>query len=818
MVQLSNMNNSVKSLEPFKITRKIPGPTVVLFCLIAMITLFSPELGAEHLVLSVIAGTVACAAIFLRWRAGGGLSAAVIGVVSGLFVMAWQQTSMPSFPVELQKAAVMVEGVVLDRNDRNDSIQIILDRALVSPEQNAFSAPINIPGRIVITSRQKQPMLAVPGDQVRLHARLKPIKSFRNPGSFDYARFQRQRGIFISGFSRKPIEIVEVAVEKSWNRYRQTSSQWIMQVLPSEEQGLAEALMVGKRGLLSATLKEHLLVSGTFHLIAISGLHMGIVAGWSFFLFRLLLALCLPFSRRWDVKRPAATLTLFPTICYAFLAGWSVPTIRATTMVCLLLLAISTGRSRHVWRVLNIAAIVMLLYQPWQLFSVGFQLSFLSVVGLLFFLPLFQHGQSWRKKILGILLVSLVTMLVTTPIVAHYFHRVTPYGLLANVISVPWVSMVSTPLGLLAMLTHEIYPPLGDVLLLYMGDTLALFQWVITWISELPNAWQRLPGPSLIGIALSLGFCALAGLVGMVGMGIWRKILFICAFPALLWPRPTPPAEQLHLAVLDVGQAQSVVLYTPDGGWSVLDAGGWSSPRFNMGEAVISTYLWFHGVRHLKRLVISHPQRDHMAGAERLLRNFEVDTLWLGDFPEEEQKKVSYMNLISRAEKEGVRIQRIHQKMQIEEGDVMLTVLPPLPRKWTKNSNARSLVVEVAFGGQRFLMPGDAMAQTERWLLTQQVIQPLTVLLAPHHGSKSSSTAPFVQATYPKHVVFSVGFRNAHHHPHPQVVRRWRAVGSKIWRTDHHGAVIFQSDGKLIHVKVAAKPNDFRSQKAEWMY
>lgn len=806
------MGNTLNShYDTIRALKKVPGPTVALFCLLAVITLFSPELEEDHLPLVGMAGMVAVVSIFLHWQAGGGFFPALFGVAAGLVAIGWQQMPVPPFPVELEGTSLSFEGVVLDRKDRHDSIRFILDRGVVLPGQKNIQEPMKIPGRMQITVYQKQAkkqvILALPGDRVRIYARLKPIKSFRNPGGFDYARFQRQHGILISGYTKGPVLIVKMAVEKSWNRYRQTISQWIVQVLPRETQGLAEALMVGKRGLLDGALMEYLLASGTIHLIAISGLHLGMVAGWSFFLLRFLLVLCMPLSRRWNVKRPAAMLTLIPTIAYASLAGWSIPTQRASTMICLLLFAIATNRLRQSWRVLNVAAIVVLLFQPGQLFSAGFQLSFLSVVGMLFFLPFLRYGQGWRKKVLGLLTVSLVVTMITSPITAHHFHRISPYGLFANVLLVPWVGLVSTPLGLLALLAHEIYPVLGDFLLQRMGESLDLYRQGIVWISGLPGAWQRLPGPSQIGIALSLGVWALVGLLGMAGITRWREIGFVTAFLVLFWPRTMPPVEQLHLAVLDVGQAQSVVLYTPHGGWSVLDAGGWASSRYNVGESVISAYLWRYGVQHLKRVVISHPQRDHMAGAERLLRNFQVDSLWLGVFPEEEQKDRSYRRLIARAEKEGVSIRRIRQGMEIEEGDARVSVLPPLPMEQAKNNNDRSLVVVVSFAEQRFLIPGDAMARTEKWLLAQQVIQPLTVLLAPHHGSKSSSTPAFVQATHPQHIVFSVGYRNAHRHPNAQVVERWRAVGTHIWRTDQQGAILFQSDGQKVQIKVAAKPD-----------
>ncbi|MBF0460696.1 MAG: DNA internalization-related competence protein ComEC/Rec2 [Magnetococcales bacterium] len=791
-------------MEIDKQPEKISGPALALFCQIAVITLCSPELADGWLPMTGMAWLVAGVSFWL-WRSRNtSLFPALFGLLLGVASMAWQQRPLPPFPTALTNQAIFLEGMVVERQDRPDSVQLILDRAVAPAGINPLPAPVPIPGQVQMTLHVQEPITAIPGDWVRIHTHLKPVDSTRNPGGFDYARFQHQQGILAFGSSRKPVERVTPAVEWSWNRYRQTLSQWIADQLPTTERGLVEALMVGKTGFLDEKLTEDLVVSGTFHLVAISGLQVGLVAGWSFFALRLLLVVCLPLSRRWDIKQPVALLTLVPTVAYAFLAGWSISTQRATLMTSFLLLAIAVGRTRQLWRVLTFAAMVLLTYQPWQLFAPGFQLSFLSVIGLMFFMPLFQKGRGWRNHAIGLVMTTVVASAITTPWTAYYFHRLTPHGLLANLLAVPWVSVICTPLGFLAIIAHELYPPLGDWLLHGMGESLEPYRLFIAWIGTLPGAWYRLPGPSLTGLAFWLGLCTLAGLVGMAGMTRWRIVLFLLAWPTLWWPRSAPPADQLHLAILDVGQAQSVVLYTPHGGWSVFDSGGFVSPRFDPGEAFTSSYLWHLGVRHLNRIAVSHPQMDHMAGVERLLRNFQVDSLWLGDFPEAEEHNAVYARLIAQAEKQGVAVQRIRQRVTTTDGDAQITVLPPLPGE-TRDDNDRSLVIEITYAGQRFLIPGDATARTEQWLLALQAIQPLTVLVAPHHGSKTSSTPAFVRASHPEHVAFSVGLYNSYHHPSPQVLQRWQDAAARIWRTDQQGAILFQSDGEHLHIKVAAE-------------
>ncbi|MEO5362101.1 MAG: DNA internalization-related competence protein ComEC/Rec2 [Magnetococcus sp. DMHC-8] len=808
----------MSSADDYQRTEKLSGPVVALFCQIALITLCSLDLAEAWLPMTGMAATVAGVAVWLWQRAGGRWWPALFGSLLGLAAMVWQYLPPPPFPVELVNRAVTLEGLIVERQDRPDSVQLILDQGVVPVVTEPLPEPIPIPGMVQLTIHNQQVLAVLPGDRVAVRTRLKPVESSHNPGGFDHARFLRRQGILASGSSREPVRPLATATEWSWNRYRQTLSLWIDQSLPRVQRGLVEALMVGKTGFLDARVTEDLLVSGTYHLVAISGLQVGLVAGWSFYLLRLVLALCTPLSRRWDLKRPVALLTLLPTIAYAFLAGWSVSTQRATLMTAFLLLAVAVGRARQLWRVLTFAAMAILASQPWQLFSAGFQLSFLSVIGLMYCMPFFQQGQGWKKHLTGLVMTTVVASLITTPVTAHYFHRLSPHGLLANLVMVPWVSTIATPLGLLAAIAHELHAPLGDLFLRWMGESLEPYRLFIAWISTLPGAWQRLPGPTLTGLTLALSLSALAGLVGMAGMTRWRMALFLLAWPALLWPRTTPPAGELHLAVLDVGQAQSAILYTPHGGWSVFDSGGFVSPRFDPGEAFTSTYLWHQGVTRLNRVVVSHPQMDHMAGVERLLRNFQVDSLWLGDFPDEEQNNALYARLIARAEQQGVPIRRIRQPLAVEEGSARIAILPPLPREQGKSDNDRSLVVEIAFAEQRFLIPGDATARTEKWLLAQQAIRPLTMLLAPHHGSKSSSTPAFVQASQPRHVVFSVGRYNAYHHPHPKIVQRWQEATARLWRTDQQGAILLQSDGHEVRIKAAAEPGDSLADRLKRLF
>jgi competence protein ComEC len=242
----------------------------------------------------------------------------------------------------------------------------------------------------------------------------------------------------------------------------------------------------------------------------------------------------------------------------------------------------------------------------------------------------------------------------------------------------------------------------------------------------------------------------------------------------------------------------------------VMDAGGWPTPYFDPGEAYGSAYLWHLGATHLQRLIISHPQRDHMAGAARLLDNFPTRELWMASLAPGEHLSPGLDDLIATAHRRGTKVRILSAPFQQTVGAGRLEVLHPWPadddpiRPLTGNN--RSLVVALHWGAHRFLWPGDVERKSEKRLVKRNMLHPVTLLLAPHHGSRSSSTWPFVNATRPAHVVFSVDAHNHWRMPHPEVVARWRVQGAWTWNTGRDGTLLFESDGRRLWMQPVPLP------------
>lgn len=732
--------------------------------------------------------------VVVRLVCGKSVWPGVAGGVAALCAFGLNAGLPQELPEEIMGKEIVLRGVVADRADRDDSFLLELDNVTCEMAGCVIFGKVRLSihkgwhGEHV---RKEDISPAKPGDLIEVPAKLKRPSGSRIPGAFDYGTWLKNNGFAATGSADGgDIVILEHTGQEVWNRIRYQVSQWIMERLPPSTKGLAEGLMVGKRGFITPEINDALQVSGTYHLLAISGQQLTMVAGWSFLIFRGIFVLWLPISRRWDVKRFAAVLSLVPMLAYSQLAGWSEATQRAALSTGLVMLGMFLWRKTIGVNSLLLSAIVLLFFWPRELFGAGFHLTFIAVAALMFFFSMFPMvGSLWRRLWLTMALTLFIN-LATAPLVAYHFHRVTPYGFFGNLFAVPWVSFLSIPLGLGAMIFHWFPGGWGDLFLDAMSWSLKVYVSWITTVASWPYAWQRVPGPALWGISWGVALFAASyflpwkrGRRWLVGLGI----------VVLFWPRLGPTPGRFHVACLDVGQAQAVVMRDPQNRWMIVDAGGVASPRFNVGEGLVSAYLWHYDVRTLERITISHPQMDHMSGVVALLRNFAVKELWLGSFPELEQTNPMYRAIIRLAGEKGVSVHRIDQEIKRSDEVTFWAKFPNPPGKIKDNDH--SLIVMVAMGQQHFLFPGDLEAKGERWFINQDPFLDYSVVVAPHHGSKSSSTKEFIANTHAKNIVFSSDVHSKNHLPNPDVLARWQQAGARVWRTDQLGTVVWETDG-----------------------
>jgi len=664
-----------------------------------------------------------------------------------------------------------------------------------------------------------------PGDRIACFSRLKEIHNFNNPGGFDYRRYLAFRGIWASAFVSKESLLIRLHpattpwFRQTLNRSREAVSHLIDRATSenSEEvSAILKALILGDRSQIPPRIRDLFNRIGIGHLLAISGLHIGMVATLAFFGLRFLLARSEMILLAVWVTRGAALIALFPVLVYGFLAGMSPATQRAVIMVTVFLIAIFLEREQDAINTLSVAALVILIIRPTALFEVSFQLSFVAVFAILYVLrhlPLAVKLRSGPltlfKRLALFLLVSVAATLGTLPITLYYFNQTSLIGVLTNCIMVPLVGFLVVPLGLLAVLFLSFFPTgalwimKGAAMILQGGLEMA------TFFSRCPFAAIKTVTPSLIEIGLyyALAWALFNGRRTRLARSLLIGLSIVVLADVGYWVSERYGRRELRMTVIDVGQGNSALMELPGGPCILVDGGGFYDNRFDIGAWVVGPFLWKRKIATVEILVLSHPQTDHLNGLLFIARHFNVREVWMNQEPADTRPYRDFLKIVSQR---GIRVVGPKDLVgpRMINGVRFRVLYPPvdfLERKaedgWrTQNNN--SLVLKVSFQNVSFLLPGDIEAEAEKELtgLACPTLKS-NVLLVPHHGSRSSSTPEFLKCVAPSIAVISLGWKNIFRFPHPNVLKRYKARGCQVFRTDSQGAITITTDGTHINVK-----------------
>lgn len=603
------------------------------------------------------------------------------------------------------------------------------------------------------------------GDRWRMVVRLKRPRGFANPGIFDYERWLFARGILATGYPRPregPVQLLERGSGGLHNLRAALGARMENVLADGPRGGMVVALGVGLKEGIDGDEWAVLRRSGTAHLMAISGLHVGLVAvlayGLGGFLWRRSAGLC----RRLPAPRAAAVAAVAGACGYAMLAGFALPTQRAFIMVLALAGGALVGRRWPVSSRLAVAAVAVLLLDPFAVLGPGFWLSFGAVTLILLGMGarVGVAGRPWWRW--G--RVHLLVGLGLAPITAGAFGLAPLVAPLANLVAVPWVSVVVVPLTLLGVMFLGLWPALGALLL--EGARLML---VALWplLDGLAGLGWELPGtlPPLAIAAATAGVVLLFAPAGLPGR--WLGLLWL--LPLVLAPRSVPREGEALVTLLDVGQGLAAVVRTASH-VLVFDTG----PRFrsgsDTGDMVVAPYLQSRGIGGIDVLVVSHGDSDHAGGVESLRRAVAVERVMFGgDAP---------MGDAGPCE--------VGQGWRWDGVD--FAVLHPPPGT-TVRGNDGSCVLAVGSGAGRLLLTGDLESGGEAALVAAGADLRAAVLQVPHHGSRTSTTAPFLTAVSPRLGLIPVGFGNRFGFPHESVVRRLEEAGVELMDTASCGAI-----------------------------
>ncbi len=613
-----------------------------------------------------------------------------------------------------------------------------------------------------------------PGDTWALKVKLKRPRNYANPGSFDSEKFFFQQRIVGLGYVVSTHENKCLATSYVYpiDRLRQYFMHLVQQHLAQREYAdVILALTLGIKTNMSAERMQVLQNTGTAHLMAISGLHIGIIAALLFYVLRKVWRWLPATWLHISAPRLGAIAALIISIVYAALAGFSIATQRSLIMVLMFLFGLLYKRNITRMHSYCVALLAVLLWDPFVVLSLGFWFSFIAVALLLYSLRGRFKARDKFTRVVQYFKPQMVLTIGLLPISLLYFAQNSIIGPVANAIAIPWVGFFVIPLGVLAILSIPISQTMGQNLLLLAEHNFAyLWPW-LEKLARLPTYVWSLPTANLWLIML----CAALGSVWLLmprGIpGRWWGLLGFA--PLLFGHAAVIPFGQAEFTLLDVGQGMSAVVRTQNH-TLVYDTGAKINRDFDLGSRVVAPYLRAMGVKKIDVLMISHADNDHIGGTRGLLRSFTADTFVTSAMDE----LAEFNPLECRAGQHW------------EWDGVKFTVMHPSADFAYKKRNDLSCVLMVQAGEHKVLLTGDIEKLSEKQLIEHYGDNlHADVLLVPHHGSKTSSSLEFIQQVNPRYALIPVGYKNQYGHPKEPVLQRYQELNINVLRTEYDGAI-----------------------------
>src|SRR5215467_248625 len=650
-----------------------------------------------------------------------------------------------------------------------------------------------VSGRIQVTLYGETPPVGE-GQRVALDLKLSPPRAFKNPGAFDYPAFLRREGILLVGSGRADSLVALTADDPPWPVW---VKRWAVSTtaghLPATSAALLGGLLLGEKTGLPPEASEAFRRAGVYHILAVSGFNVALLASSVFFV---LSTLGVP-------RRVTAVVAGAALVGFALVVGGQASVLRATVMGLLLLGALLLDRESQLLNALALAVLLLVAWRPGDLGEPGFQLSFAATAGIIHLAPpltAWLIGKRWPGWLATPMAVSLGAQAAVTPVMLVHFNQLSLIGIVANLVVVP-MAAVGTTLGMLALLTAAVSAWAADVLFQALWPLLLALRAAVWVAARVPGAMVHLPAPSWAAIA---AWCVALALLPYLGSRRWIQATVMVSLALVLglsiWPWVAPDNGRLRVTFLDVGQGDAILVELPEGQRLLVDGGPGGNQRLDVGESVLAPFLWNRPTQRLDVVALTHPDSDHSGGLRAVLTRFGVREFW------ENGRWITGTEETLRAvERSGACRRTLVAGQRLWLGSALLTVLNPdgsrpLDDPPPEGQNEESLVLRLDWRGFSLLLTGDLGGPGEERLLADHAPVRALALKVGHHGSRYSSTGAFLDAVEPAVAIISVGARNSFGHPTPEVLGRLEAAGARIYRTDRDGAVILETDGITLSI------------------
>ncbi len=661
-------------------------------------------------------------------------------------------------PESLEGIDIPVKGIIADlpeKDERRTSFDFIVTQATQK-----------LPSKLRLSwYYPDRPIKA--GQHWAFAVKLKRPHGSLNPGGFDYEQWLFTEGIGATGYVRPSSKPVLLGRDPAWTSiavWRQNITDRLSQILSDRPNiALIKALAIGDGDGITQNQWDVFRKTGTTHLVVISGSHVGLVAGLVYFLVLKMWAWTGLLA--WSPQRVAAVAAMLAAVFYAGLAGFSVPAQRSVIMLAIVMLAIILQRNTRPFNTLVAALFAVLAFDPLAVLSAGFWLSFLAVSVIVYTIA----GRLGKTGyFLEVIKINWATSVGLSPLLLFFFQQISLISPLANFIAVPVISLLVVPLSLLAVIVMFGSPLLANKLFILVDSMLQGLWWLLAHLAELPLATISHAQPSVWTLVFAIpGILLLLSPVGIPS----RWLSLVMFLPLVFSVSQKPETGDIKMTLLDVGQGLSAVVQTANH-WLVYDTGAKFSTESDMGQSVLLPFLRLQGAGKIDKLIISHGDNDHIGGAASLMLGIPTEQV-LTSVP---QQISNYSPVMCATGQSWIW------------DKVRFTLLSPQQPFVSENDNSCVLKIQSEQGS--VLLTGDIEALAESWLVeTYGNNLKANVLIAPHHGSKTSSTSGFLQAIQPEYVLIPAGYRNQFGHPHRDVLLRYEQINAKCFNSADSGAI-----------------------------